>query len=546
LSETVLVKTFMAIEEPVTHLFDDDKFTPSGARLIGQFYAAVLETLESLTPVFSTAGQINLDVGLPGGAPFIIAGLDDVRAAIDLITRQGEGTATGPFESPGNPDELAHFYQFAEIAHGAKLTRTPPFTYTGDPVPMPAVRDHGPAPADLPAAQEFDQRYSAMLRALQDAWDGRSDVFAAVGPMFELNDLAEALFSAGHGPAFRVVDANGNPVGPQPGQNRYARVKEILDAALGPAPAHTHGAFWRFLTRDQFVAKVVLGKQLVILGDGAGSNLVKALRGQKPFGKDQGVLGATIARMPKDRDPAPDIDIDFIEAWIDDGCPDAPSIIGAPPVSLTTGAFRPDPGVHVAYFRDLDDWAAWHVTPEIWQMIDAVQTANGLWPDYAMDTSHEQAWVGAISDTALIPAFTLLARRQQETVEAHYGVPVPLLTLLDAYERFGNDGLPDDPLRPQEVRHNMDSPGMWFKLAAFADACTRLGIAVDFWTFFQRPILCGLLNDGLFRPGRFRVEGFPATADGREAVFAFVQQVPDADLAAEIRKRYAESGLRDE
>ena len=121
-------------------------------------------------------------------------------------------------------------------------------------------------------------------------------------------------------------------------------------------------------------------------------------------------------------------------------------------------------------------------------------------------------------------------------------MPVPLLTVLDGYERFGNDGLPDDPLRPLAPRHNMDSPIMWFFLAAFAEACLRLGIATEFWTFFQRPILCGLLNDGLFR-NRFPVKGFAATAAGRDAVYAFVQQVPDAGLATEIRRRYVDSAL---
>ncbi len=52
----------------------------------------------------------------------------------------------------------------------------------------------------------------------------------------------------------------------------------------------------------------------------------------------------------------------------------------------------------------------------------------------------------------------------------------------------------------------------------------------------------GMLNDGLFR-GRFHVDGFDATPEGREAVFAFVQEVTDADLPGEIRKRYARSGL---
>ena len=77
----------------------------------------------------------------------------------------------------------------------------------------------------------------------------------------------------------------------------------------------------------------------------------------------------------------------------------------------------------------------------------------------------------------------------------------------------------------------MNDELMWFVLGAFAEACVQLGVSADFWTSFQRPILCGLLNDGLFR-GRFPVDGFDATPEGREAVFTFVQEVTDADLPA--------------
>ncbi|MCW2722882.1 MAG: hypothetical protein JWR81_6704 [Pseudonocardia sp.] len=545
LSKDVLLKTFMVIEEPMAHLVDDDLFTPTGAHLIGQFYADVFDTLAALKPTFSTAGQVDLTaVPITGAQKLTITTIDEARTAIELITHQGEGTATAPFDNADNPPELAHFYKFAQIAHGAELTPTKPFSYTGNAIQMPVVRDVTPAPADLPAGKAFDLAYSRLLSALQDVWDGKGDLSDAMfGAMPDLATQAEALFTAGHGPAFRVVDANGNPIGPPPGGSRFARVIQILDNALGSAPAHTHGAFWRGLTRDQFVAKVVLAKPLLAIGDGAGSNLVKALRGQSPFGKDQGVPGATIFRMPKNLPPASDIDIDFIESWIDDGCPDAPSVDATTTVSLTTGAFRPDPADHVAYFRDLDDWAAWHATPDTVDKINTVQGANLLWLDYAIDATHEQAWVDAISTDTARAAFTALAQRQQQTVEAHYGIPVPLLTLLDGYERFGNDGLPDDPLRPSEPRHNMDSPVMWFLLGAFAEACVRLRIAAEFWTFFQRPILCGLLNDGLFRADRFSVTGFPSTAEGRADVFAFVQQVADADLAGEIRSRYAASGL---
>jgi hypothetical protein len=550
LSRDVVRDTFMAIEEPEVHHVEDPDFPPSGATLIGDFYEDLFDALVATSPVFSTAGQLDLTLGLGFPEPFRIADLDGTRVAIDLIRRQGEGTSAAPFENKADPDELAHFYQFGEIFHGHRLTREAPFTYTGDVVAMPAVRNVPPAPEGHPAGQAFDVAFSGMLANLQKAWDDADrqalidSIFGRPG-MFSLEPLAQELFAQGFGPAFRVVAPPGEqeeppPLSP-PAENRFGQVTQILDAAVGPEPFGAHGAFWRGLTRDQFVVKIVRGEQLLVVGDGSGSNLVKALRGQVPFGSDIGTAGADLRRMPAGRDPVPDADIAVIERWIDDGCPDT-ATQAEPDVSNTTGSFRPDPQVHVDYFRALDEWSAFNRPPEVEAAIELAFGFRRAWLAYAKDATREPGFVAAISGAAVRQAVALLADRQQQTVETHYGVPVPLLALLDGYERFGNDGLPSDPLRPFEPRHRMDGVEMWFMLAAFAEACVRLGIAVPFWTFMMRPILCGLLNDGLFR-GRFTVVGFEATPAGRNEVFAFAQSVADADLPAEIRKRFAESGL---
>jgi hypothetical protein len=107
--------------------------------------------------------------------------------------------------------------------------------------------------------------------------------------------------------------------------NRFRQVKEILDSSVGGANAPVagpHRAFWRNQTRDQFVAFSILGLPIVNLGDGHGSNLVMALRGQTPFGQDTGAPSASFRRMPAGRDPLPTDQIEIIATWIDDGCPD--------------------------------------------------------------------------------------------------------------------------------------------------------------------------------------------------------------------------------
>ena len=114
--------------------------------------------------------------------------------------------------------------------------------------------------------------------------------------------------------------------------NRFQQVKDILDGSVGGPGAVVsgpHGAFWRNLTRDQFVAFKVFGLPIVALGNGGGSNIVKAMRGEAPFGLDSGTSGASFRRMPAGRPPIAPDQIAFISAWIDAGCPEHVVDIGA-------------------------------------------------------------------------------------------------------------------------------------------------------------------------------------------------------------------------
>lgn len=118
---------------------------------------------------------------------------------------------------------------------------------------------------------------------------------------------------------------------------RYERVQQILDESIGGPTAQigVHGAFWRGKTRDEFVALVVRNRQLLVGGDGAGSNLLKALKGETPFGADleNPPTGATLSRMPAGFDPVSPESIAFIQKWIDEGCPEDPFIPATPVMS---------------------------------------------------------------------------------------------------------------------------------------------------------------------------------------------------------------------
>lgn len=105
--------------------------------------------------------------------------------------------------------------------------------------------------------------------------------------------------------------------------NRFEKVIQILDNAVGGSTASVgfHGAFWRGMTRDQLVMKKVFGLRLIQVGNSAESNLVKAIRGELPFGQDfPGRPNADFNRMPSGMNPVPDTDIAFIEKWINEGC----------------------------------------------------------------------------------------------------------------------------------------------------------------------------------------------------------------------------------
>jgi hypothetical protein len=103
----------------------------------------------------------------------------------------------------------------------------------------------------------------------------------------------------------------------------FSDIQAVLDKAIGGANVNigAHHAFWRGITRDQFVAKTVFTIAVVAVGDASSSNIIKALRGQVPFGNDVGTVGANLPRMPYGMAAMPEADINLIEGWINNGCP---------------------------------------------------------------------------------------------------------------------------------------------------------------------------------------------------------------------------------
>jgi hypothetical protein len=100
-------------------------------------------------------------------------------------------------------------------------------------------------------------------------------------------------------------------------------VQRVLETAVDHQTIGRHGNFWRNKTRDEFVRAKVFGRSLLVVGNGADSNLVRALRGVAPFD------GGELPQMPVGFAPVDEQQIRIIERWIDDGCPVTPVDSGA-------------------------------------------------------------------------------------------------------------------------------------------------------------------------------------------------------------------------
>ncbi|MDQ5822694.1 MAG: ferritin-like protein [Chloroflexota bacterium] len=114
-----------------------------------------------------------------------------------------------------------------------------------------------------------------------------------------------------------------------PGRNTgFAKAVRLLESAVRGFRVGAHHNFWRNVTRDEFVSMSVFGYPLVSRrGDGsfdaAGSNLIKALRGEPPFdAADPSEDPSRLPRMPAEHPPMAPEAIEYIYRWIEAGCPE--------------------------------------------------------------------------------------------------------------------------------------------------------------------------------------------------------------------------------
>ncbi|MEU8031596.1 ferritin-like protein [Streptomyces sp. NPDC049099] len=205
----------MAIEAPEAPLARTAAHSPT----IGGFYGDLQEAFRRTAPYLSAEGQLSDRIGSDVLEP--VTGLDDVDRSLEIVREQGEGTTSSPANA-FEDDHPAHYYAFAEIYHGRRLSRTPQgWQFTGASVPFPDARPMAAVPPDgwpRPPAQvqrlldQFDSTYWAVLDSLDEAWGGGGgrSLGAAVRAMRAMEDPAVELMETPlpdapgtYGPQFR-------------------------------------------------------------------------------------------------------------------------------------------------------------------------------------------------------------------------------------------------------------------------------------------------------------------------------------------------------
>ncbi|MFJ1708999.1 ferritin-like domain-containing protein [Kitasatospora sp. NPDC088346] len=199
---------------------------------IGAFYAAIEEAFETQQHLIGGDRQIEYSLESHGQGNRIVPldTIEKVRAAIEVIKEQGEGTSASPENPfPGKPGELAHFYVFREMFRGKKLIKVSEnpvvWDFKGDDVPLPPAFPMGRVPdggwanggpnAPAPEVQQvlgaFNGHFSAMLRALEAAWRSgdANRLSTAIGHMHGMRTEARKLVQ------LELPDGSGKTYGPE-------------------------------------------------------------------------------------------------------------------------------------------------------------------------------------------------------------------------------------------------------------------------------------------------------------------------------------------
>ena len=208
------LETFRAIERPAPAGAPPE---PDRYHTIAQFYEAVfgaMTTLAAEQDIFRGDRARQVDGSYyygGGGEAFAITDLESATRALEVIVFEGEGIDESIWDGDrdllGERDELAHYFRFDELYRGRRYVRgdTPSSGPTGEPIlldydavlpmrPNPKAADHPHGSELRELSEECNRTYSALLRQLHAAFNGRpSELVAGVQTMLRLRYQAIAL-----------------------------------------------------------------------------------------------------------------------------------------------------------------------------------------------------------------------------------------------------------------------------------------------------------------------------------------------------------------
>jgi hypothetical protein len=241
-SPDLVTRMFMAIEKPAFPPIPiPRRAAVRGVRqktfaTIGDFYDAlrdkIVELGDGAFPCRDGKNQVINRRWFSKTRLFPIIDVKSAVRALDLIAREGEGTATSPDSDPG---VVAHYYRFQQIIEKRQLQVGPGipsgYSFSGPEIPFDPegvwpISANQQLTALDPGSQagrrahQFAYSFTKLLKALEKSFTGHPEFFdTAMGLMFELKLAGQALCSTpaqsggkltgdNVGPVFEYIDQN--------------------------------------------------------------------------------------------------------------------------------------------------------------------------------------------------------------------------------------------------------------------------------------------------------------------------------------------------
>ena len=526
-SKPLLRDVFMKIEEPeeplefpVGRLAFADRAAPS---TIGQFYQAIKVQFARLAAggdIFVGPPARQLVSGLP--SLIRVTDLQSANRAIDLIVKQGEGTPASPL----NPaDAPAHYYLFEAAFKGRELVPqpgVPPFAFAGDPIPFdqggivrlatnPTPKRYQGTPAAGPNEQ-FNKTYTRLLQALHRTFNGSPiNIFGSINLMRQLaghaRELARIEFEPGvfAGPTFTYTpDATDAPPFHPTGGDEMAsfqQVQDVLENVLGGTLQPFHMPFWR-VTRDEMVAKKLLGQPLIVVGHPEKSVLFLVLR--------DGARGPLRAYFGDARAAVGDLAV--IEQWIRTGCPEVAARSGPARESLADVTEAAEDDQHTAYWRAMD--VVFHPAVATQPTKGHVLLIHGVsleeWVPTMLTGADLNRWPNYLALADVAESMAHVRHHQRRLLQEYYAGAQA--DVLDTHWKFGGSLLPIDPthpLKPQMgvIHHRMNGLLDWFFWVPYIDFTLRAPDVQTIDLDLARGWQVGIVADGLLRTDNERPVG---------------------------------------